>query len=100
MFNGGRGSVFAYGQTGSGKTFTMMGAAMTGVRGERGTLDGNEGLYYLAARDVFDTRMQEEFRHLIVTVSLFEIYGGKLFDLLNARKVVKCLEDARQKVRL
>ena len=26
-------------------------------------LDGNEGLYYLAARDVFDTRMQEEFRH-------------------------------------
>ena len=64
MFNGGRGSVFAYGQTGSGKTFTMMGAEMTGNRGGqgRGVLDGNEGLYYLAARDVFQTRQQEEVR--------------------------------------
>ncbi|GMH69647.1 hypothetical protein TL16_g05209, partial [Triparma laevis f. inornata] len=100
MFNGGRGSVFAYGQTGSGKTFTMMGAEMTGNRGGqgRGVLDGNEGLYYLAARDVFQTRQQEEFKHFTVTVSLFEIYGGKLYDLLNLRNVVKCLEDANKKV--
>ena len=28
-------------------------------------------------------------------VSCFEIYGGKLFDLLNERNPIKCLEDAR-----
>ena len=31
-------------------------------------------------------------------VSFFEIYGGKLFDLLNKRAVVRCLEDAKQQV--
>ena len=35
-----------------------------------------------------------------VMVSCFEIYGGKLFDLLNARGVVRCLEDAKQQVQL
>jgi hypothetical protein len=33
-------------------------------------------------------------------VSCFEIYGGKLFDLLNERGVVRCLEDAKQQVQL
>ncbi len=31
-------------------------------------------------------------------VSFYEIYGGKLFDLLNRRAAVRCLEDARQQV--
>ena len=35
-----------------------------------------------------------------VMVSCFEIYGGKLFDLLNARGVIRCLEDAKQQVQL
>jgi kinesin family protein 2/24 len=39
-----------------------------------------------------------EFRHLTIGVSLFEIYGGKLFDLIHGRKLIKCLEDSRGKV--
>jgi hypothetical protein len=34
-----------------------------------------------------------------VHVSFFEIYGGKLFDLLNDRAVVRCLEDSKQQAR-
>jgi kinesin family protein 2/24 len=40
----------------------------------------------------------EQFQHMSIGISLFEIYGGKLFDLLNSRKQVKCLEDHRGKV--
>ena len=92
-------SVFAYGQTGSGKTFTMMGCNVTGVRAGTSTDDTNNyGLYFMAARDVFEMANMKEFRHMTIGVSLFEIYGGKLFDLLNQRKQVKCLEDHRGKV--
>lgn len=31
-------------------------------------------------------------------MSCFEIYGGKLFDLLHERGLVKCLEDSKQQV--
>ena len=42
-FDKGKVSCFAYGQTGSGKTHTMMGNPKLSV----------EGLYLLAARDIF-----------------------------------------------
>lgn len=48
----------------------------------------------LAARDIFRLLENPQYTDLSLTVSCFEIYGGKLFDLLNERKVVKCLEDA------
>jgi hypothetical protein len=68
----------------------------------------NAGLYVLAARDIFrlleiksntahTTRSSESFQ---VMVSCFEIYGGKLFDLLNDRGVIRCLEDSKQQVQL
>ena len=96
-FEGNHCNVFAYGQTGSGKTFTMMGSAMTGANA--GNQDeSSPGLYYLAAQDVFCLAEDEEFRHFTITASLFEIYGGKLFDLLNQRSPIKCLEDHRGKV--
>ena len=92
-------SVFAYGQTGSGKTFTMMGCNVTGIRAGTSKDDtDNYGLYYMAARDVFEMANMKEFRHMNIGVSLFEIYGGKLFDLLNNRNHVRCLEDHRGKV--
>mmetsp|Transcript_20916 Transcript_20916/g.47485 ORF Transcript_20916/g.47485 Transcript_20916/m.47485 type:complete len:1287 (-) Transcript_20916:30-3890(-) len=99
-FIGGRASVFAYGQTGSGKTFTMMGSNMTGSNACLMDDKLNCGLYYLAAQDVFKLAERDEFSHLTIGVSLFEIYGagGKLFDLLNKRKLVKCLEDNKGKV--
>lgn len=60
----------------------------------------NAGLYVLAARDIFNNLRKPEYRNLQVFVSCFEIYGGKLFDLLNDRNVIKCLEDAKQQVQL
>ena len=56
------------------------------------------GLYYMAALDIFRCLEDPEFSHLTVGVSLFEIYSGKLFDLLNNRRAVKCLEDHKGKV--
>jgi kinesin family protein 2/24 len=75
---GGSAVFFAYGQTGSGKTHTMMGSA-----------DGSEhGLYALAARDII-----AQLRGMRLFVSFYEIYSGKLFDLLNGRSPVQTLED-------
>lgn len=99
FFKGQWATVFAYGQTGSGKTYTMMGSNITGVNAGTATVDeSNLGLYYLAALDIFDMIKLPEYSHLNVHVSLFEIYGGKLFDLLNDRKQIKCLEDSKGKV--
>ena len=76
-----------------------MGSNITGVNAGTATNDGsNLGLYYLAALDIFKMIQMPEYRHLNVHVSLFEIYGGKLFDLLNDRKQIKCLEDSKGKI--
>lgn len=99
FFRGQWSTIFAYGQTGSGKTYTMMGSNMTGINaGTAKTDEANFGLYYLAALDIFKMVKKPEYQHLTVQVSLFEIYGGKLFDLLNSRRQVKCLEDSKGKV--
>ncbi|CAB9502396.1 Kinesin-like protein KIF2A [Seminavis robusta] len=90
VLEGQHSTVFAFGCTGSGKTHTMMGSNFTG---KRIVEEENMGLYYMAAMDVFRSLEEFEYSHLSVGVSLFEIYGGKLFDLLNDRKMVKCLED-------
>jgi len=101
VFNGHWASVFAYGQTGSGKTFTMMGSNMTGMKsGKQNKIkqDENWGLYYLAAKDVFELIKNPEYANLTIGASLFEIYGGKLYDLLNDRNPIKCLENHKGKV--
>ncbi|KAF0976769.1 hypothetical protein FDP41_004064 [Naegleria fowleri] len=82
IFNKGKATCFAYGQTGSGKTFTMMGR------------NGNKGLYLLAAHDIFN-RLSGD---MTVWISFYEIYGGKLFDLLNNRKKIFAREDAKNMV--
>lgn len=87
-FEGANTTCFAYGQTGSGKTFTMM-----------GTPDGSvPGLYLLASYDIMNYLTQ--FPDLVVVVSFYEIYCGKLFDLLGKRKELVCREDAKQKVNI
>ena len=99
FFAGQWSTIFAYGQTGSGKTYTMMGSNMTGIVAKTAVHDeSNLGLYYLAAQDVFEMLDRPQFSNLSITVSLFEIYAGKLFDLLNDRKQVKCLEDHGGKI--
>lgn len=97
LFEGQWASIFAYGQTGSGKTFTMMGANITGSH-EKNFDPSNLGLYYMAALDLFqaiETPGYEQFR---IRASLFEIYGGKLYDLLNEKEQIKCLEDSTGRV--
>tara|TARA_B110000208_G_scaffold190177_1_gene253473 strand:+ start:158 stop:1000 length:843 start_codon:yes stop_codon:yes gene_type:complete len=96
VFRGGKATCFAYGQTGSGKTFTMLGSGLTKHR-RKTALPGGEspGLYVMAAEDIFRHVQSPAHAHLHVTIAFFEIYGGgKIFDLLNGRKKLRCLEDA------
>lgn len=79
LFSNGNATCFAYGQTGSGKTHTMLGH------------EGEPGLYACAARDIF-TRCKAQ--NLEVFASFYEIYGRKLFDLLNDRAKLVAREDA------
>ena len=80
LFHNGKASCFAYGQTGSGKTFTM------------------RPLPVRTAADIFRYLAKPENRDIDLYVSCFEIYGNKLFDLLNERKKLNILEDAKKKV--
>lgn len=80
LFNNGKATCFAYGQTGSGKTFTM------------------SPLPIRAAADILRYLERPELRDVELYVSCFEIYGNKVFDLLNMRKKLNILEDGKKKV--
>ncbi|XXQ35308.1 Kinesin-like protein [Plasmodiophora brassicae] len=98
VFEGAKATCFAYGQTGSGKTHTMMGPdRQAAVAGDGGPAP-ERGLYALAAEDIFAMLAQQPRADLGVFVSFFEIYGGKLFDLLNGRRQLVAREDRRQNV--
>jgi hypothetical protein len=87
------------GQTGSGKSFTMLGSNLTGMKAGNSKEDReNMGVYFLSAHDVFQHVADSKNSNLSVSVSLFEIYGGRLLDLLNNRSQIKCLEDHKGKV--
>lgn len=58
----------------------------------------NPGLYLLAASDVFAYLQQNRDNGISIQVSYFEIYCGKLFDLLNERKKLHAREDAKQNI--
>ena len=85
LLKGGVVTCFAYGQTGSGKTFTM------------------QGIQDAAIYSIFDnfmeiqTVLKKKFKFFI---SFFEIYSGRLYDLLNNRNKVMALEDKNQKVQI
>ncbi|KAK6944980.1 Kinesin motor domain [Dillenia turbinata] len=81
IFQRTKATCFAYGQTGSGKTYTM------------------QPLPLKASHDILRL-MHHTYRNqgLQLHVSFFEIYGGKLFDLLNDRKKLCMREDGKQQV--
>lgn len=83
---------FAYGQTGSGKTFTMMG------NGSCQSDNSIPGLYLFSAFDIFNLLERQEYSHLEIWVSFYEIYCGKLFDLLNDRNSLTAREDGKQNI--
>ena len=96
IFNGGMATCFAYGQTGSGKTHTMGGE----FQGK--SQDSRNGIYALAAEDVFKLLQSSRYRskNLVVSCSYFEIYSGKVFDLLSGKSKLRVLEDAKQQVQI
>lgn len=74
IFEGGMATCFAYGQTGSGKTHTMGGQFNGKVQ------DSKNGIYAMAAKDVFAQLRGAKYRHLnlVISCSFFEIYSGKV----------------------
>ena len=83
---------FAYGQTGSGKTYTMSPLP---------TRAAGEILGELARRDDdFQSggSRRPDAQSLSLHVSFFEIYGGKVYDLLNGRRKLVIREDARNQM--
>ena len=94
IFEGGMATCFAYGQTGSGKTHTMGGE----FKGKN--QDCSNGIYALATRDVFQllSSVKHADKNLVVSCSYFEIYGGKVFDLLSGKSKLKVMEDGKQQV--
>ncbi|KAK7387912.1 hypothetical protein VNO78_22710 [Psophocarpus tetragonolobus] len=82
IFERTKATCFAYGQTGSGKTYTMQPLPLRAV----------EDLVRQLHRPVY---RNQRFK---LWLSYFEIYGGKLFDLLSDRKKLCMREDGRQQV--
>ncbi|XP_073106586.1 kinesin-like protein KIN-13B [Elaeis guineensis] len=81
IFQRTKATCFAYGQTGNGKTYTM------------------QPLPLKASQDILRL-MHHTYRNqgFQLFVSFFEIYGGKLFDLLNDRRKLCMREDGKQQV--
>ena len=67
---------FAYGQTGSGKTYTMKGIENLAI----------ESLF----QEIKKTNKKFEFY-----ISFFEIYGGRLYDLLNNKNKLQVFDDSK-----
>tara|TARA_B110000305_G_C19292809_1_gene565062 strand:- start:615 stop:851 length:237 start_codon:yes stop_codon:yes gene_type:complete len=64
-----------------------------------GTSDGSvSGMYTLASYDIIE--LLNEYEGLELSVSFYEIYCGKLYDLLNKRAKVECREDSRGRVQI
>ena len=81
ILNQGIVTCFAYGQTGSGKTYTMKGIEALAIDAlfENGAKMGNKFDFY---------------------ISFFEIYGGRLYDLLNNKNKLQVLDDKNGKVQI
>ncbi|XP_054509256.1 kinesin-like protein KIF2A isoform X2 [Agelaius phoeniceus] len=96
IFERGMATCFAYGQTGSGKTHTMGGDFSAKNQ------DCSKGIYALAARDVFLMLKKPNYNKLELQVyaTFFEIYSGKVFDLLNRKTKLRVLEDGKQQVQV
>ncbi|XP_033218474.1 kinesin-like protein KIF2A [Belonocnema kinseyi] len=96
IFDGGMATCFAYGQTGSGKTHTM-GGDFNGK-----TQDCKKGIYAMVTKDVFKYLKSPKYRplNLVISASFFEIYSGKVFDLLADKEKLRVLEDGKQQVQI
>lgn len=93
VFEGGTSTCFCFGQTASGKTFTLFGAGGGQYAADRSIEDldpAEGGVYLLAAQEIF---ARAAACGAWVALSMYEIYGQKLHDLLDERKELTALED-------
>jgi len=99
---GGRATVFAYGQTGSGKTHTMGGIqAMVAedlflLLGEASRSNSNNNNNGGEQEETAYCTLDDT----TVYVTFFEIYGGRIQDLLHDRKRLRVLEDGKGEVQI
>ena len=82
VLNQGIVTCFAYGQTGSGKTYTM------------------KGIQNMAIDSLFNEAQKINNKKLVFYISFFEIYGGRLYDLLNNKNKLQVLDDKNGKVQI
>lgn len=80
FLKGGKVTLFAYGQTGSGKTHTIFGTRE------------NPGIFECACRGFFTPNLAVDKK---LHVAFYEIYSGRIYDLLSDRLKVALLEDAQ-----
>ncbi|XP_952029.1 kinesin-like protein, putative [Theileria annulata] len=91
-------SCFTYGQTGSGKTYTMIGSKIDNGNNTNNTV-GDIGIYEYAANDIYEISKEPQFNGKVeVVVSFYEIYCGKLYDLLQNRKLLESLDNGKNEV--
>ncbi|CAM0881224.1 unnamed protein product [Alopecurus aequalis] len=82
IFQRTKATCFAYGQTGSGKTYTMQPLPLRAA----------QDMVRLLHQPVYQTQ------NFKLWLSYFEIYGGKLFDLLSERRPLCIREDGKKQV--
>lgn len=58
------------------------------------------GMYLLAGQDIFTIIQDPSFQGFTLWLSFYEIYCGKLFDLLNKRRELQCWTDAKNNVKV
>ena len=83
LFEGGVVTCFAYGQTGSGKTFTMKGIQDEAINEIFKQADPNSSNQTSA-----------------IYISFFEIYRGRVFDLLNDKEKLEIMEDHNNEIQV
>eukprot|EP00467_Chlorarachnion_reptans_P001137 CAMPEP_0114509240 /NCGR_PEP_ID=MMETSP0109-20121206/13090_1 /TAXON_ID=29199 /ORGANISM="Chlorarachnion reptans, Strain CCCM449" /LENGTH=906 /DNA_ID=CAMNT_0001688351 /DNA_START=81 /DNA_END=2801 /DNA_ORIENTATION=+ len=81
-------SMFSYGATGSGKTYTMIG------------VEKDRGIFFRTIQDIYQLLAFPENKGLTADLSMFEVYGSGIFDLLNERKKLKARNDRKGNTRV
>ena len=85
LLKGGVVTCYPYGQTGSGKTYKMKGIQ-------------DAAIYHISDNFLEINKILKKYFKFFI--SFFEIYSGRLYDLLINRNKVMALEDKNQKVQI
>ncbi|EER12935.1 kinesin heavy chain, putative [Perkinsus marinus ATCC 50983] len=78
--------IFAYGPTGSGKTYTVFGSPEGSA---------HVGLHERIMRDLFSTKGGQGGHHMLISMSMVEIYNEYIYDLLAPEKTVSRKSERR-----